>query len=68
VSRGGTSLWPAEVIFEGERQMFLHNGWKHFICWHAIEAEHFVVFKYDNHSDFSEETMCRRHYHSNEDD
>jgi hypothetical protein len=51
--------------------MFLHNGCRRFTRSHAIEAGHFVVFKYDGHDDFSakvfDETMCRRHYHSDED-
>ncbi|KAK1613270.1 hypothetical protein QYE76_036945 [Lolium multiflorum] len=65
-------LWPSEVMFDGEGQMFLHNGWRCFARSHDIEAGHFVVFKYDGHNDFSvkvlDGTMCRRHYHSDEDD
>jgi hypothetical protein len=38
---------------------------------HAIDAGHFVVFKYDGHGDFSvkvfDETMCRWHNYSDED-
>jgi hypothetical protein len=52
--------------------MFLHNGWRRFARSHAIDVEHFVVFKYDVHDGFSirvfDETMCHRHYHSDEDD
>jgi hypothetical protein len=39
---------------------------------HAIEVGHFVVFKYDAHGMLTikvfDEAMCRRHYHSDEDD
>ncbi|KAK1632769.1 hypothetical protein QYE76_007084 [Lolium multiflorum] len=52
--------------------MFFHNGWRHFARSHVIEVGHFIVFKYDSHSVFTikvfDETMCRRHYHSDEDD
>jgi hypothetical protein len=52
--------------------MFLHNGWRCFAHSHAIEVGHFVVFKYDGHCDFNVKaftaTMCRRHYHSDEDE
>jgi hypothetical protein len=69
---GVTSLWPSEVMFDVEGQMFLHNGWRRSARSHAIEAEHFVVFKYDGHDDFTikvfDETMCRRYYHIDEDD
>ncbi|KAM0927878.1 hypothetical protein ACQ4PT_002124 [Festuca glaucescens] len=72
VSGGATGLWPAEVMFDGEGQMLLHNGWRRFARSHAIDVGHFVVFKYDGHSDFNvkvfDETMCRHHYHSDEDD
>ncbi|KAK1613190.1 hypothetical protein QYE76_036863 [Lolium multiflorum] len=68
VSGGATGIWPAEVMFDGEGWMFLHNGWRRFTRSHAIDVGHFVVFKYDGHDDFSvkvfDETMCRRHYHT----
>jgi hypothetical protein len=58
------------VIFDGIGQMFLHNGWRRFARSHDIEAWHFVIFKYDGHGDFNvkvfDRTMCRRHYHSDE--
>nr|XP_051221444.1 B3 domain-containing protein Os03g0212300-like [Lolium perenne] len=72
VPGGATDLWPAEVMFDGEGQMFLHNAWRSFVCSHTIDVRYFVVFKYDGHDDFNvkvfDETMCRRHYHSNEND
>jgi hypothetical protein len=65
-----TGLWPAEVMFDGEGQMFLKNGWKRFARSNDIEAGHFIVFKYDGNGEFSvkvfNETMCRRRYHSDE--
>jgi hypothetical protein len=71
VSGGATGIGPAEVMFDGEGKMFLHNGCRRFTRSHAIEAGHFVVFKYDGHDDFSAkvfyDTMCRHHYHSDED-
>jgi hypothetical protein len=49
-------------MFDGEGQMFLHNRWRRFACSHAVNVGHFVVFKYDDHDDFSvkvfDETMC----------
>jgi hypothetical protein len=72
VSSGATGLWPAEVMFDDNGRMFLHNGWRCFAHSHAIEVGHFVVFKYDGHCDFNVKaftaTMCRRHYHSDEDE
>jgi hypothetical protein len=71
VSGGANKLWPADVMFDGEGQMFLHNGWRRFARSHAIDVGHFDVFKYDGHRDFSvkvfDEIMCCRHYHSDED-
>jgi hypothetical protein len=59
-------------MFDGEGQMFLHSGWRRFALSHAIDVGHFVVFKYNGHNEFSvtvfDKTMCRRHYHSDEDD
>jgi hypothetical protein len=58
-------------MFDREGKMFLYNGWRFFARSHAIKARRFVVFKYDGHNDFGvkviDETMCRRHYHSDED-
>ncbi|KAK1603956.1 hypothetical protein QYE76_027629 [Lolium multiflorum] len=72
VSGSATNLWPAEVMFDDEGQMFLHNGWRRFVRSHAIEAGHFVDFKYNFHGEFSvkvfEKTTCCRHYHTDEDD
>ncbi|KAK1667964.1 hypothetical protein QYE76_056123 [Lolium multiflorum] len=69
---GAIGLWPAEVMFDDEWQKFLHNGWRRFARSHAIEAGHFVVFKYDGLGDFIvkvfDETMCRCHYHSDKND
>jgi hypothetical protein len=62
----------ARVTFDGERQTFLYKGWRRFARSHAIDASHFVVFKYDGYGEFSvkvfDETMYRRHYHSDDDD
>ncbi|KAK1664122.1 hypothetical protein QYE76_052281 [Lolium multiflorum] len=67
---GATILWSAEVMSDGEGQMFPHNGWRRFARSHTIDVEHFVVFQYDCHNEFNvtvfNETMCRRHYHSDE--
>ncbi|KAK1615178.1 hypothetical protein QYE76_020695 [Lolium multiflorum] len=72
VSGAATGMWPAKVMFDGEGQMFLHNGWRRCARSHTVEARHFVFIKYDIHEDFSvkvfDETMCRRHYHTDEDD
>ncbi|KAK1642060.1 hypothetical protein QYE76_059865 [Lolium multiflorum] len=66
VSGGATVMWLAEVMFDGEGHMFLHNGWRCFTRSHAIEARHFVISKCDGHDEFSvkvfDETMCRCHY------
>jgi hypothetical protein len=38
---------------------------------HAIDVGHFVIFKYDGYDMLTvkvfDETMCRRHCHTNED-
>jgi hypothetical protein len=44
VSIGATGLWRAEVMFDGEGQMF-HNSWRRFARSHDIDTGHFVVFK-----------------------
>jgi hypothetical protein len=48
-------------MFDGEGQMFLHNGRRSFA--HTVEVGHFVVFKYDDHCVFTvkafDETMTR---------
>ncbi|KAK1627115.1 hypothetical protein QYE76_001430 [Lolium multiflorum] len=49
VSGGAIGLWPEEVLFDDEGQMFLNNGWRRFARAHAIKAGHFIVFKYDGH-------------------
>ncbi|KAK1613382.1 hypothetical protein QYE76_037055 [Lolium multiflorum] len=53
-------------------QMYLYNCWRRFACTHAIEVGHFVVFKYYGQGmptiKILNKTMCRRHYHSDEDD
>jgi hypothetical protein len=36
---GATGLWPTEVTFDSEGQLFLHNGWRHFALSHAIDIE-----------------------------
>jgi hypothetical protein len=69
---GGTiGPWSMEVMFNRLGQMYFHNRWRRFVCAHAIEVGHFVVFKYDSHGMLTvkafDETMCRHHYHSNED-
>jgi hypothetical protein len=33
---GVTFLWPVEVMFDSEGQMFLHNGWRRFARSHAL--------------------------------
>ncbi|KAK1652272.1 hypothetical protein QYE76_070077 [Lolium multiflorum] len=72
MSGGADGLCSAEVMFDGEGQMFLHNGWRRFARSHTIEVGHLVVFKYDGHGIFTikvfDETICRRHYHTDEDD
>jgi hypothetical protein len=44
---GATDMWSAEVMFDDEGQMFLHNGWRCFARGHVIKVRNFVVFKYD---------------------
>jgi hypothetical protein len=57
VSGGVTGLWPAEVMFDSEGKMFLHNGWRRFTRSHSIDVS-VKVF---------DETMSHRHYHSDAD-
>ncbi|KAK1694591.1 hypothetical protein QYE76_011288 [Lolium multiflorum] len=61
VSDDATRLWSAEVMFDGEGQLFLHNGWRSFA--RTVEVGHFAVFKYDDHGVFTikvfDETMTR---------
>jgi hypothetical protein len=72
VAGRATGLWSVEVIFGRICQMYLHNGWRRFIRAHIIEVGHFVFFKYDGHGmatvKIFDATMCRHHYHSDEDD
>jgi hypothetical protein len=53
-------------------QLYLYNGWRCFARAHAIEVEHWVVFKYAGHGMSTvkvfDETMCCHDYHSDEDD
>jgi hypothetical protein len=71
VSGGATDQWLVEVLVDCQGQMFLHNGWRRFTRTHAIDAGHFVAFKYGGHNILTvkvvDETMCHRLYHTNED-
>jgi hypothetical protein len=72
VSGGSTNIWSVEVLFDRVGQMFLHNGWKLFARLRANQVRHFLVFTFDDRIILTvkvfDETMCHRHYHSDEDD
>ncbi|XP_051202607.1 B3 domain-containing protein Os03g0212300-like [Lolium perenne] len=62
---GAAGLCSAEVMFDGEGQMLLHNEWRRVARSHTIEVSHFFVLKYNGHNIFTvkvfDETICRRH-------
>jgi hypothetical protein len=47
VAGGGLCMWPVEVMFDMQGQMYLNNGWKQFARAQNIEIGCFINLAYD---------------------
>ncbi|KAM3354556.1 hypothetical protein ACQJBY_025322 [Aegilops geniculata] len=64
-------LWDVEVVSDADGHMYLGNGWEQFACAHDMRLGHFLVLSYDGHVVLTvkvfDGSMCRRHYHQDND-